>query len=288
MREYIALADTLNFSQTAYGLFITQPALSRHIAEIETAVGTKLIRRSPHDVALMPVGRVVLEEFREIVRQYDALIETQRALSGGFTGELRMGILNYDVEAYISPALERFKEILPNIKLSLTTCRPAQLEDDLITGKTDVALLVRKNSESPDIFVHYNIRRAGLAAAVSSKHRLADRKSIQAAELAGEHLVLLKDSDNYNNVIRELLTAHGIHIARHTFADDIDTVSFALHETGGVYIGPRHLSALPWHSVAWVNVEDKAFQYDMAFVYRADNKNPAIPHFIDCADQIFA
>lgn len=67
---YYALAQSLNFTQTASQQYITQPALSRSISSLEKELGIKLVNRTTHTVSLTPAGRVFAEECRKIISTY--------------------------------------------------------------------------------------------------------------------------------------------------------------------------------------------------------------------------
>ncbi|AHF11321.1 helix-turn-helix domain-containing protein [Dehalobacter restrictus] len=67
MHEFIALAENLNYSHTAEELFISQPALSRHITAIETDIGIQLLKRTKHSVELTPMGMIVVSEFKKLL-----------------------------------------------------------------------------------------------------------------------------------------------------------------------------------------------------------------------------
>ena len=106
MREYIVLANTLNFTNAANILFITQPALSRHIALVEEEIGAQLFIRTKHYVTLTRVGESVLKEFRQVIDQYDKLLNRIPQMNKGFTGELRIAMHHYAVESYMSTVID--------------------------------------------------------------------------------------------------------------------------------------------------------------------------------------
>ena len=55
---FCALADSLNFTQTANAMFITQPALSRAISSLEQELQLTLLQRTTHSVTLTPAGKI--------------------------------------------------------------------------------------------------------------------------------------------------------------------------------------------------------------------------------------
>lgn len=86
-------------------------------------------------------GKIVLEEFSVILQSYELLLEKLSHLDEDVAGELRLGVLYYDINFYISKICEVFRHKYPRMKLTLLSYQPRQLEEDLLNGKIDVALL---------------------------------------------------------------------------------------------------------------------------------------------------
>ena len=99
IREFVTLAETLNFSKAAEKLFLAQPALSRHIAIIEEIMGGRLFQRTTRNVSLTPAGEAVYNAFIEILRQYDGAREQVSPLLGQ-SGVLSMQPILLDVGLY--------------------------------------------------------------------------------------------------------------------------------------------------------------------------------------------
>ena len=70
MREFVAIHDEGNFSRAARSLFMTQPALSRHMQELERELGVRLIDRDRHSVSLTEAGAARVAAFREAHRRH--------------------------------------------------------------------------------------------------------------------------------------------------------------------------------------------------------------------------
>src|SRR5260370_16325221 len=73
LQYVVTIADELSFTRAAKKLFVSQPALSRKIGELETSLGVKLFERSTRQVTLTKAGQVFVEEARA------ALAHTERA-----------------------------------------------------------------------------------------------------------------------------------------------------------------------------------------------------------------
>lgn len=71
LRELIVLAKHKNYTRAAEELYLTQPALSKHIDLMEKELGTRLVRRNTHQVELTEDGQEAVKAFQKIIRLYD-------------------------------------------------------------------------------------------------------------------------------------------------------------------------------------------------------------------------
>lgn len=91
---FLAVAEERSFRRAAERLAITQPPLSRQIAELETALGVRLLDRNTHSVQLTPVGEVALHRFSSLMDEFDAAVAHVTQASHQLP-RLRLGILNW-------------------------------------------------------------------------------------------------------------------------------------------------------------------------------------------------
>lgn len=98
---FLTLAETLNYSDAADRLFITQSALSRTIQQMEREMGVKLFLRTHRSVRLTPAGQSFIDDARDLVSRYHASVEHAHNAYRGEEGRLTFGIHN----ASVSPVL---------------------------------------------------------------------------------------------------------------------------------------------------------------------------------------
>lgn len=110
LNEFITLATHLNYSKAANQLYLTQPALSRHIHDLEQTIGAKLFVRDTHNVYLTSVGKLFFQEAREIIARYEHALEAIRELSASTTGEVRLGFLGAAVQPFLAKFYHMFTE----------------------------------------------------------------------------------------------------------------------------------------------------------------------------------
>lgn len=109
MRYFVAVARERNFRRAAEALSITQPPLSRQIAELEAALGVQLLERDTHGVCTTPAGDLALQRFVGALRGVDAALEQVAGAAGSSSStalpRIRLGVLNW-IDLRRLPSLE--------------------------------------------------------------------------------------------------------------------------------------------------------------------------------------
>ncbi len=293
IREFVTLAETLNFSKAAEKLFLAQPALSRHIAIIEEIMGSRLFERTTRNVSLTPAGEVVYNAFTEILRQYDDAREQVSLLSSGQSGVLSISSPYYWTSDYTEPVVEHFNEEFPLCAVKIYSCQPAEGFDNLLTKKTDLMMTLSipkfKSQISDDIRV-FEFARETLLAMMSSDHPLAGQEAIKPEQLNGEALVFMEEEiySTLNETAEELLAKHGAQPCARIYSQQVDTLAYTVRKTGGVAVIPYGVRHMDRDYISFVPIEGDDFVLPMSFYYRYDNENPLIPQFLRCAAEVFA
>lgn len=289
LREYIVLAKYLNFSIAAKHLYLTQPALSRHISFIEEEVGTKLFTRDTHTVQLTQSGEEFLREIMMVVDKYDQAVNRIMLSNKGFSGKLRIGFLNYTMGTYISPIIEKFALQFPFIRIEPYPSKSSDIIDNLFCDKIDVGLFMHVNFVNDQLIHLHDIYSEKFIVLLNKKDELATRPSIQLSELKDKNFIEIHDhyEEGYQESIRKLCLAHGF-IPQFTIqVNSLESAILSVQSEGGIYLLPR--SARLWNllNVTCVDIEDEdCFLYG-CIGYKKTNDNPAIPLFVKQYDKLY-
>mgnify|MGYP005985173061 CR=1 FL=1 len=139
LRYFVALAGTGGFGRAAETVFVSQPALSQQIKELETILGVELVERLPRGIRLTRAGREVLERSRRIMAEV-ADLERAARLSRGLTGRLRLGVIP-TVAPYLLPlALTRLRARDLTLDIRVREAQTEALLDDLEAGRVDAVV----------------------------------------------------------------------------------------------------------------------------------------------------
>lgn len=278
MREFILLSINKNYSKTSDELYIAQSALSRHIASLEDELGITLINRSKRTFELTPAGKVVADEFAKILSQYQDMLDRVAHLTNGAIGELSLGVLNYDVDGYVYNIKKTFNERFPSINVHMHYYQPAQMEEDVLSGKIDVGIGYNVSQCERNDIKSYPFLKLPIYVIVSKNHRFAEMNEVHISDLEGQTLLepdKLKVSTTHALTAR-MLEENGVAICERVKINNFDEVPILLNEKDAVYITSM-VNPSQWKNAVQVHLlkPEKYSNYVGAF-WRADNMNPSI------------
>lgn len=209
LRYFIAAAEEEHFGRASERLFVTRPAVSQLIADLEDELGTPLFERLAHRVKITAAGRALLPRLKAIMNDLDdALIMTKR-VGQGKTGSLNIGYGSLTLlHSLFRAVIKRFRETYPDVTLSLfqmsTNEHPRALAEGRIHagfmhfGPGRELLGMRSDDNEADrdqtVLDWIPIQQGGLGVAVPNEHPIARRKSVTVADLADERFVVVPRS----------------------------------------------------------------------------------------------
>lgn len=187
LRQFVAVAEELNFHRAAERLHMAQPPLSQAIRRLEEALGLVLFERSNRSVALTPAGIAFLATARRVLAQLDDGIREAQRVAAGQAGRLAVTFVG-TAHDLLPAALRRFRRDFPDVELSLREATTAEQVAALTAGEADIGLM-----RQPGIMVaqlgHECLLREPILAALPDDHPLAERETVPLAALAREDFI---------------------------------------------------------------------------------------------------
>jgi LysR family hydrogen peroxide-inducible transcriptional activator len=137
----VAVADALSFSRAAEACFVTQPALSAGIKELEDRLGAQLVERTRRSVLLTPLGKEIAARGRRLLLDAEEIETLARAHRNPEEGDLRLGAIP-TIGPYLIPrALPAIRARFPGLRLYLREELTESLIDGLNEGRLDALLI---------------------------------------------------------------------------------------------------------------------------------------------------
>lgn len=194
LRYFVMAAEEGNMSRAAARLHVSQPAVSRQLRDLEEELGVPLFERQSNGLSITDAGQTALTHARQILRQSNAMSEAMRSFSESeHSVTLRIGYLPTALPGFLADGLRRFNDSHRNVCVQIHEMTPLEQEKALQKDEIDLALL---GTACPELKKKYRvepIRKVPLAAVVPDDHRLADRKSIDLAEMAADTFLTLHE-----------------------------------------------------------------------------------------------
>lgn len=188
LKYFVILAETLNFSEAAKKLYITQGTLSQQIKELENEAGVPLFERTSHSVFLTEAGAEMLPLARQTLESAFDCRKKMTDLKENLCGTLNIGV-THSFSGVLTDTLKEFIRKYPGVKLNIHYKTATDLVEMLHRREVDFILAfkpsqVYEQMESEPIF------NSKLSVVMRKGHELSDRKSLSSSDLAGQGIIL--------------------------------------------------------------------------------------------------
>lgn len=207
---FISVVENLSFSKAADELNISQPAVTRHIKELEGRYHITLFERKGNKIYLTPAGEKVYHTFKQIDRQYRELDFEIGELQNTIGGEFKIGASSTIAQYVIPKVIASFHKRYPEIRISLMNGNSFEMEKQLIENSVDIALVENVSSQSDIRYKKFLDDE--LIVVTGSNSVYAKRETITKEELSRFPVVLREQGSGTLEVIKETFSQHGIDI----------------------------------------------------------------------------
>ena len=210
LRVFVTAARTLSFSKCAAALNITQPAVSRHIGELEARYGMPLFSRGASGVTLTKAGELLLSHAERLLSAYQKMDYDMDLLSQTSQGRLSIGASTTIAMYLLPPVLAAFMERSGGVEVSMLSGNSENVEQWLRDGTVDIGF-VENASRRP--WLHYEPLMADeLVLVAGTQGRYGTLESVTPEELRGLPLVLREKGSGTREIIERVLSRRGLRI----------------------------------------------------------------------------
>lgn len=224
-RLILAIVREGSFTAAAKALSITQPTLSQTVRQIETQLGESIFVRSKTSVSLTPAGALYVEAARRIVQTETQLQEAISMLHGHAIGTLRVGLMCHRSEELLPQVLSDFLASYPDVHLEVREEDVSQLEQLLVHGELDMALLT---CEKQHPRLEYRQIASEEIVLVAGKHtalaeRIPSGSTIGLRQAAQERFILPTNDSPRRKYFDDLLLACAVNPRACMHCDNVGT-----------------------------------------------------------------
>lgn len=205
IRQFVTLAETLNFHRAAEALNMTQPPFSVSIHKLEAELGAALFHRSARGVRLTEAGEAALPAAREALTAVRALTQAVRETAAGERASLRVGFAGSATYGLVPAIVPRFRERHPGIDLHLKEATSLEVVRELEAGVLDCGLVRTPLLQAASLTLEPLYREALMLLAPIG-HRLGRGRVVRLEDLKDEPFILY-DRQQVPNLYAQTLMA---------------------------------------------------------------------------------
>lgn len=285
IREFVDLAECLNFTLTARRQNISQPVLSTHIKSIENELGVKLFDRDHHSVNLTRSGRLFYEEAVQIISRYDrALLTIERAEKGG-GDSLSVGYLHYAFGSIVPAAVNMFSDLYPQTRIRTAVYGYKDITQALLDNAVDAALTLDVDERVHRYCKSLKLGEDPIRLMVNEKHPLAQQQVVSISDLKDEQFILPHPhfSDVFPWFYSTLFERAGFTPRAAKYYCNADARLRCVQQNMGVALVGGHLRRANIEGTAFVDIAEDWCCYDLVAMWRKDARNLAVDDFIEIA-----
>lgn len=288
IKYFVTVAKCLSFTKAAEQLFITQPALSRHIRNMEEELNIQLFVRTSSGIRLTPAGSTLYIRMSDLYHNYIDMVNQAEKVQRGLAGSLKIGILDQTNIADFMPHIYHyFQEKYPNVDLIFQDGSFEFLESELYGGRLDMIFTLKFKIEKKESIIYQYVEHSKDYICLSRHHPLAKKDCITLDDVKSETFVMISPEDNpeSSQLIYALCKKHGfvppVHFAK-TLAEQILWIEAGM----GVSILDSRTQLRQNPDVKFYELEDSEWDPGLVVAWNQNNYNPLIEAFVKKMNEI--
>ncbi len=261
------VAKNGSFSLAAEQLFLTQPAVSKRIAALESELDTKLFDRIGRKIALTEAGHTLLPRAQRVIIELEDSKRAVSKLSGKIEGRLSIGTSHHIGLHRLPPVLRTFTHHHEDVELDLQFMDSEQACTAVVQGDLELGI-VTLPLDKIDKLVMLQVWQDPLCVVVGKNHPLATNKKVSAETLSLWPAILPARGTYTREVLERVFTPLGISLNVSLSTNYLETIKMMVNIGLGWSVLP--ISMLNKKDDRIINVTGLNFQRTLGAVYHAD------------------
>lgn len=276
LQVFVSVAEERSFSKAGERLFMSQPTVSRYIAELESKLGGKLFVRHAHACELTLLGTQVFVHAKRMMNEW----ETINALSreGGLRGQpaVRIGYTYQGMLQSITQVLVDMGLANRQMDLSVRFGDGTVISRLVREGKLDCAVMHLPSVSAPEGLEIRLICKCGMCVHVPVSHRLAKEDTVRLEQLAAETDVRTKQEKRFYWMADEAFRQLNLEPMKHVYVQNADDCMPITRYRNYVCLTPSIYPA--WQGCKKVHIADWTMDFSLVFVTRASHATDITEH----------
>lgn len=279
--EFLVLSQTLSFSAAAKKLFMTQSSLSRHIAELESELGVKVLERSTHSVRLTHAGRMLASRIPRLLQKNEAALSHLRLAGTRTSGSVSICCLENTIHDQLVIFLNYFSAKYPDIDFSIDVLDRS--DRVAVFENYDLTFTGFELQKLPTYISSACLFHTSGVLSTRETHRLSGAYHIGLEDLAGETLIVPYADEVFCSyaVVRQLAEKSAGYSLNILKVPNVESALAAVAFGKGVAILPRYLSESNFLNVWSVDISTPGCVFETWAYHNESRENPAAALMLD-------
>ncbi|WP_299989682.1 LysR family transcriptional regulator [uncultured Ruegeria sp.] len=241
IRYFLAVARTLNFSQAARELKVSQPALSKAIQTLEDELGGPLLRREGRLTHLTPLGERMRGSLQEIEDAAHRAEHLASRIANAESTKIRIAVMCTIDPGTVGRCLAQFQQKHQNLGIELLDFTAASIQDALLEGQVDVAIIGSPVEAVPRLRT-IELFQEDMVVSCGPQNRLAARDSIPL-KMMTEHPYVDRLRCEFRDMVLSIVDKHDLNLNVIASSEREDWIKSLLAQDHGVSIMPASSAA---------------------------------------------
>lgn len=277
---FVTVCDLMNMTAAAEALYMSQPAVSQAIAEMEKHYNARLFDRLSRKLYLTEAGEKLLSYARHIIRMSSEIERNMQSLQTA--GTLRIGA-SVTVGAYLLPELvSAYERVYPAVRVEVVESNTRLIEEYLLADRLDLGI-VEGEIFSPEL-LSLPMQKDELILVCSPAHRFAACESVDPAELEKEAFIIREEGSGTRKTFESVMASHQLLWHASWVCSNADTIRKAVSRGFGVTVLSRLsvADAIAEGTLCAPSLQKIRFERTFQVVYHRNKYlTPAMQQFID-------
>ncbi len=240
IRAFVAVAEKKSFSAAAEELYVTQPAISKRVANLENSLCIKLFDRISKHIVLTEAGKIILPKCRLILDTVNDATTVIHNLTGEVTGNLSIGTSHHIGLHHIPPVLRHYVQQYPKVELDLHFLSSEQVCDKITTGEIELGIITLP-TQTPEHLITNPLWHDPMQLVVSKQHPLAQLTKCNFEKLMAFNAILPERGTYTYTMIATALEKHGAKLRSKISTNYLETIKMMVSVGLGWSILPETL-----------------------------------------------
>ncbi len=240
LKAFVQVADQGSFSDAAVQLHLTQPAVSKRVAALESRLRAKLFDRIGRRVVVTEAGRTLLPRARRILAELRASERAIRNLSGEISGPLIIGTSHHVGLHRLPPLLKAFVAAHPAVELDIRFLDSEVILGEVEHGELELGIATLPPEPPPGIDCT-RLWTDQLVVAAHPQHPLAARDTVSVTQLAAHRAILPGTGTYTRRIIDHAMRQQGIELDVGLATNYLETIKMMVSVGLGWSILPRQM-----------------------------------------------